>query len=126
MRWVVLIAALVSACGGEVDETHQGRLEEGDSVHPQDGSFYDAYSFRTQAGYVLEVELTSEDFDAFLLLNGPDGDQIAQNDDREDGDQNAALSLTLPSSGTYTVFANSREEGEVGAYSLTIHAKPPR
>ncbi len=120
----VLFAALGCSDPGPVEQTHQGRLEEGDSLHPQDGSFYDAYTFQTTQGASIVVEMRSDDFDPYLLLNGPEGDQLAQNDDVSEEDLSARIALTAPADGTYTVFANSRSAGETGAYTLTIEARP--
>ncbi len=122
--FVLLLVGLGCSDPGPVQQTHRGRLEEGDSVHPQDGSFYDAYTFETKQGASIVVELRSDDFDPYLLLNGPEGDQLAQNDDVSEGDLTARLALTAPADGTYTVFANSRSAGETGAYTLTIEARP--
>ena len=120
----LLVVGLACSDPGPVQQTHQGRLEEGDAVHPQDGSFYDAYTFETTRGASIVLEMHSTDLDSYLLLNGPDGAQIAYNDDATEGDLDARIALTAPADGTYTVFANSRDAGETGAYTLTIEARP--
>ena len=125
MRRFLLVLLLAGCSGGAVKETHRGRLEEGDSAHPQDGSYYDFYTFDTKEGFSIVIEMSSDDFDSYLLLNAPNGEQLAQNDDVSEDDLNARIAITAPTDGTYTVFANSRSDGETGGYTLSIEAKAP-
>lgn len=119
-----LCALVVAGCGIEpLEQTHQGSLSNEDARHPQDDSYYDAYTFDAKQGFEIELVLESTEFDAFLLLNDPTGEQIAQNDDRDEDDQNSRITIEAPAEGTYTVFANSRSEGETGAYTLTIRTR---
>ena len=125
MRFFAL-AILVAACSIEpIQQQHLGELAEGDALHPQDDSFYDAYTFQAQQGFEIELELSSDEFDTFLLLNDPAGEQIAQNDDRDVDDHNSRITIEAPAKGTYTVFANSRAKDETGAYTLTIRTTAP-
>lgn len=119
-----LVALVLAACSIEpLEQTHQGSLSNEDPRHPQDDSFYDAYTFDAKQGFEIELVLESDEFDAFLLLNDPTGEQIAQNDDRDEDDQNSRITIEAPAEGTYTAFANSRSEGETGAYTLTIRTR---
>ncbi len=128
----VLVAAAASAllfgCSPDpVNETHQGTLQAGDTTHPDDGSFYDEYKFRAGEGYQIVVNMTSTAFDSFLHLHGPNGGtgEDWQNDDVAAGTLNAQITLSAPVSGEYTVWANSRNQGETGAYTLTIVTTKP-
>lgn len=116
----------IAGCGDPdpVDETHRGRLEEGDSVLEQDGSFYDEYAFKAAEGWNITVSMNSGEFDTYLHLIDPDGNQIATNDDVAAGDSNSRITVTAPSSGEYKVLANSLSGGQTGAYTLTIRAQP--
>jgi S1-C subfamily serine protease len=96
--------------------TITGRLEDGDRTLASDDSYFDAYTFDGQAGQSITIDLTSSDFDAFLILLDPNGEQIQ--DDDGGGGTNARLSLTLASTGRYTLMANSYESGETGSYQL--------
>lgn len=124
VRFVFLIALV--ACSIEpIERQERGTLSAEDVRHPQDDSFYDAYTFQAKQGFEIELVLESDELDAFLLLNDPAGEQIAQNDDRDIDDSNARITIDAPVEGTYTVFANSREAGETGAYTLTIRTRAP-
>ena len=89
-----------------------------------DGTFYDAYSFNATAGTRVSISMSSNDFDTFLILNRPDGSILAFNDDGG-GLTNSRIPangfITLPVTGTYTIWANAfNPEDTTGAYSLLI------
>ncbi len=121
-----LCAAALTACSKPepVNQTHQGRLEEGDQVLEQDNSLYDEYTFRADEGWNISIAMNSGELDTYLHLIGPDGDTLAQNDDVASGNTNSQVTATAPKAGEYTVLANSLSSGEAGAYTLTISAQP--
>ncbi|MEM6955133.1 MAG: hypothetical protein AAF645_05570 [Myxococcota bacterium] len=124
MTRLVLFGCLFAfACGGEVNETYTGTLEEGDSVQAGDGSFQDPYAFRTREGFAIDIQMTSTDLDSYVLLVDPDGQKVAE-DDNGGEESNALLQHTARQSGTYTVWANAHT-GQSGAYTLTIQATAP-
>ncbi|MGB6013701.1 MAG: tetratricopeptide repeat protein, partial [Nodosilinea sp.] len=92
---------------GQLDET---------SDTLEDGSYYAVHTFEGTAGDIVAINLASEDFDAYLILVGPDGETVAENDDGEG--TNSLLVVQLPATGRYQVLANTYEAGAVGAYSL--------
>jgi len=98
----------------------EGILEDGDRLLPVDDSLYDLYTFRGTAGQVVRVELESDDFDPYLFLIAPDGQQLAENDDISRDNRNSALRLTLPVNGTYSVLVNSYDPDSRGRYRLVI------
>jgi hypothetical protein len=100
----------------------EGRLERS-SATLEDGSFYNRHSFQGIAGQAVVIRLNSTEFDTYLILVDPAGEQIAANDDSNGS--NAQIILTLPSTGTYTVIANSYAAGEIGAYTLTLQPASP-
>ncbi len=97
----------------------QGQLGRESSVLPADNSYFDLYAFEGQAGQQVVIEMTSSEVDAYLILLGPDGQDLAQDDD-SGGRTNARLATTLPENGTYTVLANSYAPGELGSYSIRL------
>jgi tetratricopeptide (TPR) repeat protein len=97
-------------------ETITGQLTPTSSVL-DDGSFYATHSFEGTAGEGLAIELTSEDFDTYLMLIGPDGAKLAEDDDGAGG-TNPQIVITLPTTGTYTLIANTLEAGQTGQYQL--------
>lgn len=97
-------------------ESIDGTLGADDAVL-DGGEYYEIYTFEGTEGQVIAIDLVSEEFDTYLVVFGPDGERLAENDDGDDS--NARIWLTLPSTGTYTVWATSYGVGEVGSYQLS-------
>ncbi len=98
----------------------RGILEEGDSVIPADGSLYDSYPLLGRAGQSLTIALESEDFDAYLAIQDPQGKIIGESDDTDQSDTNPTLTITLPSDGLYRVIVNAYDAKGRGQYTLTV------
>ena len=98
----------------------EGELEDGDEVLP-DGSLYDLHTFEGEAGQFVEIRLDSDDFDAYLILVGPEGERVAEDDDGGEG-FNALISIQLPKTGRYSVIANAYDASGRGRYRLTVVA----
>ena len=64
------------------------------------------YTFSGSAGQSVTITMTSDDFDTVLSLLGPDGQQIAINDDFARS-LNSTIITTLPNDGEYKVLAGS-------------------
>lgn len=96
----------------------QGELERGDTVLQSDGSLYDDYTFEGRSGQQITIVLESTEFDTYLILLDPSGNKIAENDDNQG--TNSALTITLPSNGTYTIIANSYDGSGRGRYALIV------
>ena len=111
------LPTLIAQSAERSSETITGELTSNSSVLEDDGSYYEIHTFEGVAGEVVTIELTSDDFDTYLLLQDPAGDLINQDDDGAGG-TNSRITLTLPSTGTYTLIVNSYAAGETGAYSL--------
>ena len=94
-----------------------GYLEEGDEV-AEDGSYYDEYTCSARRGNEIEIMLSSDDFDTYLVVITPSGDEL--NDDDGGEGTNSSLSFEAEETGEYTVIANSYEAGDAGRYLLEI------
>jgi hypothetical protein len=83
------------------------------------------YTFNGQAGSVIEIRINnvSGDLDPLLILLGPNGQEVARDDDGG-GARNAYIrSLTLPANGIYTIVATrfGEETGSSqGEFSLSL------
>ncbi|MEO1348918.1 MAG: CHAT domain-containing protein [Cyanobacteria bacterium J06635_15] len=110
-------AALKTTEDGIILQT-EGSLAEGDSTL-QDESLYDSYSFEGQTGQLIQIRLESVEFDTYLILLAPTGEQLAFNDDSLGG-TNSRISVELPQDGTYGVIANAYDSAGRGEYSLKI------
>ena len=94
-----------------------GTLGRGDNTL-DDGEFIDIFEFTGRPGQRVTIDLRSDDFDTYVILEVPNGDQ-QENDDAEDT-TDSLLVTDITESGTYRVGVTSYETGESGAYRLTI------
>lgn len=102
-----------------VGETKDGLLEPGDEI-AGDGPYQDRWTFEARAGQRLRIDMTSTDLDSYLILLGPDGAQLATDDDGG-GDKNASIGFRAAGAGRYTAIATSYGENvKVGAYRLRV------
>jgi hypothetical protein len=99
-------------------QNYQGRLESGDS-QLSSREYYDRYSFQGNAGDVVLVDLFATDFDPFLILLSPSGNDT-QNDDYEGSAVRSRIEKVLEESGEWRVVVTSYEAGETGAYEVSI------
>jgi hypothetical protein len=110
----------------EIDRSTSGTLEPGDRVLDADNSLYDEHTFVAGAGYTITVDMESAAFDTFLHLRGPDGRDLQQNDDVAEGNLSSRIVMVAPTTGQYTVLANSLEAGMTGPYTLRITTRAPQ
>jgi hypothetical protein len=102
--------------GGSVS----GELD-GDDATFDAGEYYDDYVFDGDEGETVRLDLSSTDFDTYLGLVTPSGEEIA-NDDYDSGADRSVIELTLPESGRYRVQATSYAASETGRYRLALTA----
>src|SRR5204862_4081918 len=84
-----------------------------------DGSHYKMYAFVGNKGDTVAVDLTSDDFDANILVADASGNSLARNDDGG-GRCNARVAFVPPATGNYRVYANSSAQAELGDYRLAL------
>jgi len=99
--------------------TFEGVLDETSAVLEEDGSYFNTHTFEGQAGQTVSIELSSDNFDAYLLLRSPYGELLGQDDDGGGG-TNARLTIALTESGTYTAVANTYGPNETGRYVVKV------
>ena len=95
----------------------QGSLGGGDRQLPYDDSYYDIYTFSGRAGQRISAELTTNAFEPYIILLDANGRDLVQSG-ANDGSNTARFVETLPSSGPYQIYVNSRLPGQTGAYTL--------
>ncbi|MGH7521118.1 MAG: PPC domain-containing protein [Gemmatimonadales bacterium] len=124
MRFGLVLTALVVASPVaaqipiRLGQTVTGRLVSTDQKF-SDGSRYKMYAFVGNKGDTVAVDLSSDDFDANLLVADGSGNTLMRNDDS--GEKcNARLSFVPPATGNYRVYANSSAQAELGEYKLTV------
>jgi hypothetical protein len=104
--------------------TEEGTLADTDNEDEETGKFYDQYTFRGRAGQRLEVEMASDEFDAFLelgRLDGCDFTSIATDDDSGES-TGARIRQVLAEDGEYVIRATSYSQA-TGAYHLTLRER---
>lgn len=96
-------------------------LTESDGVLT-DGTPFDIYRIEGYKGEYVTISLTSDEFDAFLVLADPDGRIVIMNDDANTQmGTDALLHYYLRTDGVYQILANSYS-GDYGHYTLQFDA----
>jgi hypothetical protein len=97
-----------------------GHLRYGDTVtHEVTSASGDWWTFDGAAGDRITIALDSSAFDTFLELYGPDGAQLAFDDDSGPDLNSLIAGFTLPTAGTYIIIAKAYA-GEGGPYTLSL------
>jgi len=128
--WLMIALALFSLPLMAFAQTDETPIAVGDTVTGElvTDAPWALYSLDGQAGDTLTITLTSEDFDSFLTLIGPDGDELITDDDGA-GNSNAQITdFELPEAGTYIIRVDSYNQLSTGEYTLTVEgtlAPPP-
>jgi hypothetical protein len=126
---MVALAVLVSGCGGSrVAPLRSGNIAMNSEVTSTlarsdarltDGSVYQAWTFFGTQGQMVQIDVMSDAFDAFCILQGPAGNEIARDDDGGGG-LNARVSVALPVTGTYRIIANTYRQNQFGRYRVRL------
>ena len=98
--------------------TFSGTLQAGDATLTG-GEYTDRHSFRVNAGQRVVADLHSSDFDTYLILQQPNGEQT-DNDDFEGALDHSQVDLVANETGTWTALVTSYEPDETGSYDLTV------
>lgn len=95
-----------------------GRLGPGDETLAS-GEFCDYFTFEGTAGAMAVVILRTSEFDPYLIVRSPGGEQI-DNDDFEGDTGRSVVTFPMQEPGIYTVGVTSYEARETGAYSVLV------
>lgn len=118
-RTSFLFALLLAAASGAAAQTYTGRLAAGDGTL-NSGEYRDEYRVEAAVGQRVSATVTSGDFDTYVLLISPSGEQ-AENDDCTDGDTGrSCATFTADVAGAIRVLVTSYAVGETGDYTLTL------
>ena len=102
-----------------LDRPATGALAAGDA-QLESGEFRDTWVFDGQAGQTVSFEVASTEFDPYVLLVGPNGEVVDENDDADGRMDLARVTARLPESGRYRVITTSYAAGETGAYQVAV------
>ncbi|MGP1273147.1 MAG: caspase family protein [Phycisphaerales bacterium] len=101
----------------------RGELEPGVDDTLDDGSLIEPVFFEGRRGEVIEISVSSDDFDTVLGFGAiVDGrvEFLAGDDDSGFG-SNSLLRIRLPYTGEYVAFVNAFGAGESGSYELRVN-----
>lgn len=85
-----------------------------------EGGFARDYQVKLTEGDNVAIELSSDSFDTIVLLIGPNGTTIAENDDGPGGSTNSLLFTRITKTGDYVVRVRSFGETGVGTFKLKV------
>lgn len=105
-----------------VTEAQQRRIEYGQTIEGEltSDELEAFFTFTGAEGDSVVITLTSNDFDAYLILNGPGGFEIARDDDGA-GNLNSRIGpLILSETGAYTINASSLSRNRTGRFTLSL------
>lgn len=88
-----------------------------DSMKLSSGEFAYQLDLTVQAGMSIVVDLTSPDFGTFLIVLGPNGEHM-QNNDFEGNLNHSQVTFTAAEKGIYKIFATTSTIGETGGFRL--------
>jgi hypothetical protein len=120
------MANTITGTGTVFPASDGGRIEIGDTVTGtlSDEAYAVAYTFDGQPGQSVDISLAGRGvMDTYLILIGPDGREIARNDDREGSSDAAMLGINLSEGGEYIVVATrwrQRYGVDTGDFNLTL------
>ena len=129
IRTSLLVGVLLA--GTAVPATAQGDIRPGQTVQGEltsddatldDGSHYDTWRFRAQAGHVYAITMSSDAFDTFLVVGSTAGSECedCRADDDGGGGTNSRVEYRASSAGTLEIRANSLMADETGAYTIQL------
>lgn len=99
-------------------QTIDGSLSPTDFMR-EDSTYADGFVYDGRAGEQITITMRSNDFDAWLVVDDPNGPLHEHNDDGAGG-TDAMLTVTLPHNGRYIILANVVQKGTMGRYTLTL------
>jgi len=106
-----------------VGQTIEGTLTSDDPIFPGDSSHFQRWVLPVTQGQAFTVDLTSQAFDAYLILTHGPGDKVLENDDGGDG-CNARIVYTPPDNRPLRIIVNTAHKHETGAFVLRVSAGP--
>ncbi len=99
--------------------TREGTLSGEDPVLEGYGHYH-THPLTLRAGQHVIVEMVSSQLDTFLVVQGPDGSRL-ENDDYNDDTSISRVEVFAEAGGRYTVTTAGYEEGATGEYELRVY-----
>ena len=107
-----------------IGQNLNGELSQNDTQR-RSGKYEDVYLIQGRRGERVDLRLLSDAFDPYLVVSGPAGFSMANDDEEGQSEStNSRLVLELPADGAYRVSVTSFRAGETGAYRLQANTPP--
>lgn len=141
--YALLAAFAVTACGDATDtpapiggdaiaaeevaapEIHNSSLNAGDDTL-ESGEYLESYDIVVREGQWLRVEVVSGDFDPYLLILSPTGEQTDVDDSAAGNTSMTKAVVQATEGGEWQVVVTSYAVGESGAYELSMQVMDER
>ena len=108
----------VKSAGGPIVFEVADKLTTADKADAgRKGAHVKMHEFKMHAGETYTIDLESEEFDAFLRLEDPEGDKLKEDDDSA-GFLNSRILFTPMEDGVYKLAVTSADPGQFGLYRL--------
>jgi plastocyanin len=117
--------ALLAALLLIVPALAQEEISPGDTVTGSVEAGTVDYKLVLNAGEIVQIDLTSDDFDAYLIVSDADGNSVVENDDGGEG-RNASLTLNTLAEGRYTITVRAFGGDATGDFTLTANSVQPK
>ncbi|HTH66587.1 MAG TPA: serine protease [Sporichthya sp.] len=109
-----------------VGQSVSGQISSSDELW-SDSTYIERWRVDGRAGQTVTIDLVSSDFDAYMMLKGPDVPSASDHDDDSGGKCNARLVVTFADNAPYEIDVNTQgRKYATGAFvlSVTSGAKP--
>jgi hypothetical protein len=84
----------------------------------QSGKYEDVYVVQGRRGERIDLRLSSDQFDPYLVVTGPQGFSLSNDDEPGNQSLNSRLVFEFPADGAYRIAATTFRPGETGSYRL--------
>lgn len=84
----------------------------------QSGKYEDVFVVQGRRGQRIDLRLSSDQFDSYLVVTGPEGFSLSNDDEPGNASLNSRLVFEFPADGAYRVAATTFRPGETGSYRL--------
>jgi uncharacterized lipoprotein NlpE involved in copper resistance len=99
-------------------ETLEGSITEDGGTDP-DGDIARPVAFEGADGDTVTISMTSDPLDPYIVLEGPDGEVVDEDDDGGEG-YDSELTVTLDDTGEYIIWATTWGGFDTGPFTLSL------
>ena len=104
-----------------VKKEYPGELTNKDAV--VGNHYHQLFTVKFEQGEIYKIDLRSDDFDAYLFLEDPDGGLLAEDDD-SGGGLNSRIIHKAAKAGVYRIIASTLPAKQTGKFKLEVTLAP--